>query len=115
MRLDRRGDELAHSNVDRLGRDLSGGGSDDLHKVPIVAFDDGGYERLLARIVLVERANAHPRLAGDPVGAGPIEAIPHQNASGRLDQGVDPRARSLLRGAVPRMGWRPVRPLSASQ
>ena len=46
---------------------------DNLHEFLVVALDHRGNERLLAREILVERADAHARLFGDTVGAGSIE------------------------------------------
>src|SRR5215510_5524303 len=63
-----------------------------------MAIDDGGDERLLAGEILIERADAHAGLLGDPVGAGAIEAFPDENASGCFDQCIDRRTRPLLRG-----------------
>ena len=67
-------------------------------ELPAVALDDGGYERLLAGEVLVKRTDTHTRHFRDAVGAGLVEAFLDENASGRFDQRVDRRARSLLRG-----------------
>src|SRR5262249_16716447 len=63
--------------------------------------DHGGDQRLLAGEVLVERSDAHPGNFRDAIGAGLVETFLHQNASGRLDQAVHGRARSLLSGEFP--------------
>src|SRR5262249_15647531 len=71
--------------------------------------DDGGDERLLAGEILVERADADPRHLGDAVGAGSVETLPDQNASGRFDKRVNRRARSRLRRMLPGTRERPAR------
>jgi len=65
------------------------------------AIDNGGNECLLARVILVKRANAHARHFSDAIGAGFVETLPDQNASSRFDQRVNRRARSRLRGVFP--------------
>src|ERR1700746_1112386 len=62
-----------------------------------MALHDGCDERLFTGKVLIERADAHARLFGDAVGAGLVEAVLHENASGCFDQGIDRHAGSLLR------------------
>ena len=54
-----------------------------------MTIDDGAHERLLAGIILIKRADAHARHFGDAVGAGLVETLPHQNASGRFDKRVN--------------------------
>jgi hypothetical protein len=66
-----------------------------------MTIDDGGDERLFARVILVKRANAHARHLSNPVGAGFVETFPDQNASCRFNQRVNRRAGSLLRGVFP--------------
>src|SRR6185503_7718391 len=66
-----------------------------------VTLDDGGHERLLAGEILVERADAHPRHLRNAVGAGIVETMPDENASGRLNQRVHRRARTFLSGGFP--------------
>src|SRR5690606_34478998 len=46
------------------------------------------------------RADADAGLLRNTVGARPVEAFPHQNASSRFDQDIDRRARSRLRGLL---------------
>jgi hypothetical protein len=73
-----------------------------LHELLVVALHDPRNERLLARKILVERADAHACFRGDPVGAGLVETIRDQNASGCFQQRIDRRTRSCLRGVFPR-------------
>jgi hypothetical protein len=54
--------------------------------------DDGGDERLFARVILVKRADAHASLFSDSVGAGFVETFPDQNASRRFNKRVNRRA-----------------------
>jgi hypothetical protein len=54
-----------------------------------VSVDDSCDQRLLGREVLVERTDADARERGDLVGARPVIAVLHQNASGRFEQGFD--------------------------
>jgi hypothetical protein len=61
-----------------------------------MTIDNGRNERLFARVVLIKRTHAHTRHFSDPVGAGAVEPFPDQNASGRFNERVYRRARSLL-------------------
>ena len=65
------------------------------------ALEEGGDERLLAREVLVEGADAHAR-ARRHAGRRRLGALPGEHLAGRLDDGVDGglRARLLRRAAA---------------
>src|SRR5262245_12337249 len=89
MRLDRYGDKPAHRFLKRLRGDLRQLATDKLHNFLIMTIDDGGDERLFARVILVKRANAHARLFSDSVGAGSVETFPDQNASCRFNKRVN--------------------------
>jgi hypothetical protein len=67
----------------------------------VVTLDHGGDERLLAREILIERADADAGDFGNPVGARLLKTFANQNASGCLDQRVDGGAGSLLQGIFP--------------
>ena len=106
MRFDRHRNEPPHRFLDRLRGDLRQRATDDPHDVLIMTIDDGGNQRLLARVVLVKRADAHARHFSDAIGAGLVETLPDQNASCRFNERVNRRARSLLRGMFPGFrGW----------
>ena len=90
MRLDRYGNKPAHRFLNRLRRDLRQRATDDL-MILIATIDDGGNERLLARKILVKRTDADPGQFSDPVGAGPVETFPDQNASGRFNKRLNGR------------------------
>lgn len=100
--FDRDADEAAHGFLDRHVRDFAECGADDGHDLLLVAVDHGGDERLLARKILIERADADAGDLGDAVGARLFKTLPDQNASSRLDQRVDRGAGSFLRGIFPR-------------
>src|SRR5262249_40590037 len=100
MRLDRGGDERADRLPDRLARGLRERAARDLAELIAVPVDHRGNERVLAGEILIEGADAHAGLIRDAVGARPIEAFPHQNASSRFDQRIDRRARAFLRGML---------------
>ena len=57
-----------------------------------MTIDDGGNEGLFAGEILVERADADARHLGDAVGAGSVETLPDQNASGRFNKRINRRA-----------------------
>jgi hypothetical protein len=53
MRLDRDGNKPAHRFLDRLRGDLRERSTDDPHDFLIMTIDDGGDERLFARVILL--------------------------------------------------------------
>jgi hypothetical protein len=71
-----------------------------------VTLDHGGDEGFLAPKVLVVRTDADVGDLGDAVGAGLLETVADQNASGRLDQRVDGGARSRLQDFPQPSRWR---------
>jgi hypothetical protein len=56
-----------------------------------MAVDNGRYQCLLAREVLVERTDTNARDLGNPVGACPIVSFFEQNASSRFKKRIDRR------------------------
>jgi hypothetical protein len=90
--LDRGCDEFARRDVDRARGDLEQGVEDHLRQFLRVALDDGRDQRLLAREVLVERADADAGHGRDLVGARPVVAFLDQNASSRFDKRIDSQA-----------------------
>ena len=98
--------ERARRALDRQIGDVAERSARDLEQFLRVALDDGRDQRLLAREILVERADADAGHGGDLVGARPIVALFHQNASGRFDERIDRGARTSLRGAFSWIGLR---------
>ena len=92
MSLDRHSHDLTHRLLYRERCDLRQRATDDVHELLVMAIHDGSNQRLLAGEILIQRANTHARLLSDTVGAGFVESLREQNASSRLDQGVDRRA-----------------------
>ena len=80
-------------------------GDDAAHLVD-VPLDERRDQRLLAREVLVERADADAGGVGDAVGAGAVVAFLDEDASSRREDDLDRLLRAGLNGIFPRRGAR---------
>jgi hypothetical protein len=96
MCLDHDANELAGGVAEWKGCDAHERGLDDVHHLADVPFDYGSDEGLLAREVLIQRADADPGGLGDLVGARVVVPELDENASGCGEECVDGRPRSLL-------------------
>jgi hypothetical protein len=83
------GNELARRDFERACRHFDHGVAHYLHHFVHVTVDHSRDQRLLAREILVQRTNTHARHGGDLVGARPIVAFFHQNASSRFEERID--------------------------
>src|SRR5258708_4140454 len=76
-------------SVDCTGRRLDKGVASHLRNFLCMAVNNSRYQRLLAREVLVQRTDTHPRHLGNPIGARFVIPFSDQNASSRFQKRID--------------------------
>ena len=100
--IDEASHDVVHHVEKRLAARFAAGRLNRLGHLVHVGLQQGEQQRLLVRVVLVERSDRDSRALGHASGRQPVDAVAEQNLNGRLRDRLDGGRRTLLNG---RFSW----------